>query len=70
MEVSSIMVRDVKTVSPQDNVKKIVNIMNRYGLGSLVVVEGDKPTGIITERDILKKVVSKNLLPEGIKRGK
>lgn len=66
MEVSSIMIRDVKTVSPRDNVKKIVGIMNRHRLGSLVVIENDKPTGIITERDILRKVVSKNLVPEDV----
>lgn len=66
MEVSSIMIKNVKAVSPRDNVKKVVDIMNRSKIGSVVVIEDHKPRGIITERDILEKVVSNDKLPSKV----
>ncbi len=51
------MSKKVRTVRPTDSVKKAVSIMNRYNIGS-VIVYGDKVEGIITERDVLKRVVA------------
>lgn len=57
MEVSSIMTKNVKTVNPSDQSKKAVDLMNRHHIGCVAVVEKDKLVGIITERDILKRLV-------------
>jgi CBS domain-containing protein len=38
--------------------------MNKFDIGSIVVVQGDRPVGIITERDILRRLVEPCLAPE------
>lgn len=63
MLVRDIMSRAVKTVRPSSTVKEAVEKMNKFGIGSVVVVEGDRPLGIITERDILRRVVEGGMEP-------
>lgn len=63
MKVSEIMIKKVKTVAPGDTVKTAVLVMNRYNIGSVVVVAAGKPIGIITERDILRRIVALNKQP-------
>jgi len=46
------------TVSPADTVSTIMDLMTRENVGSIVVVENDQPVGIITEKDVLQKVIS------------
>jgi len=43
--------------------------MNRFNIGSIVVVQGDRPVGIISERDILRRVVEPCLSPETLTAG-
>ena len=45
------------TVSPSDVVSTVVDMMIRENIGAIIVVDQDKPVGIITERDVLEKVV-------------
>jgi CBS domain-containing protein len=61
------MTTNVKTVRPYSNVKDVVRKMNKFGIGSVVVVEDDRPVGIITERDILRRIVEPFLDPGLIK---
>ena len=58
------MKRDIVVVSPDDSVKKAVDMMASKGIGCVISVEGNKPLGIITERDIVRKVVHKKRDPE------
>lgn len=58
------MVRDVKVVEPDSSVKEVVTAMNRFNIGSIIVVNDDEPVGVISERDILKRVVEPCLSPE------
>jgi CBS domain-containing protein len=46
--------RDVVTITGSDTVLDAVRILVERNIGSLVVVEGRRPTGIFTERDILR----------------
>ncbi|MFH0889816.1 MAG: amino acid permease [Candidatus Aenigmatarchaeota archaeon] len=64
-KVSSIMVTNVKTASPEHDTKKIAAVMKRHKLGSMIVVKNNRPVGIVTERDIMK-VVAKNKLPSRV----
>jgi CBS domain-containing protein len=59
MEVSSIM-RKVAVIEKDETIKQAIAIMSKRNLGSLVVVDGDKILGIITERDILKNLEKMN----------
>jgi CBS domain-containing protein len=62
--VRDIMSKDVKVVRPDSSVKEVVATMNKFDIGSIVVVQGNRPVGIITERDILRRIVQPCLAPE------
>jgi len=51
------MVRNVKTANLQDTVLKAAEIMNQHEIGCIIVTENEKPVGIVTERDLLKRVL-------------
>lgn len=57
MKVEAIMIRDVKTAKIDDVVLRAAEIMNKYEIGCIIVTEKEKPVGILTERDIMKRVV-------------
>ena len=62
--VRDIMSKDVKVVRPDSSVREVVATMNKFDIGSIVVVQGNRPVGIITERDILRRIVQPCLPPE------
>lgn len=66
--VSQIMSKNVIIVDASEKVLKALQIMAEKGIGGVVVVENGKPVGIITERDIAKKLVQdKNTLDKKVK---
>ena len=62
--VKDLMTRDVKTVDPDASVAEVAAAMNRFGVGSIVVVVGGEPVGVISESDVLRRVVEPCLSPE------
>jgi CBS domain-containing protein len=62
--VRDVMSRDVKVVRLDSSVKEVVATMNKFDIGSIVVMQGGRPVGIITERDILRRIVEPCLAPE------
>jgi len=62
--VRDIMSKDVKVVRSDSSVKEVVATMNKFNIGSILVVQGGRPVGIISERDILRRVVEPCLAPE------
>ncbi len=64
MNVSMVMTRNVRTVSPNDTVKSAARMMNRHKLGSVVVVKDHKLVGIVTERDVVDNIASKKGSPK------
>ena len=64
LKIENVMVVDVITVEAEATVREAVELMNRNEIGCLVVVdEEEKPVGIITERDLLKRVLAKRKDP-------
>ena len=53
--VEEIMSRTVRTVNSGGTVGRALQAMANYDIGSIVVVEGKKPVGIVTERDFARK---------------
>lgn len=45
---------DVVTITESQSVLEAVRLLVAENIGGLVVTEGEKPTGILTERDILR----------------
>ncbi|MFQ6073791.1 MAG: cyclic nucleotide-binding/CBS domain-containing protein [Candidatus Bathyarchaeia archaeon] len=70
MKLQDIMVKSVVTVGARANVKKAVELMNKHEIGCLIVVERGKAVGIVTERDILKRVIPRSEPPEKIRVSK
>lgn len=44
----------VRTIAPDRTIAEAVSQLVEHNIGSLVVVEGGRPVGIVTERDILR----------------
>ena len=67
LEVQNIMVPDVTTVELNTWVIDAVKIMNQQGIGCLVVTENGSPVGIVTERDLLIRVLAESKNPKKIR---
>ncbi|MEM0084100.1 MAG: CBS domain-containing protein [Candidatus Methanomethylicia archaeon] len=70
LRIIDIAVREVKTIEEEETVMKAADIMSQYNIGCLVVTKDGKPTGIITERDLLKRVIVPCLDPRTTKVSK
>ncbi len=57
------MTRRVRTVSPSATISEAAKLMKRYHIASLVVIEGERPVGIVTERDIAYKIMAEGKDP-------
>lgn len=64
--VRDIMTSDLISVKTTDQVIVAIELMTKNDIGSVVVTEDEKPVGILTERDILKKVCAKELSAKAI----
>ena len=67
LNVEDVMVDEVITIEADATVHEAVRIMNKHEIGCLVAVLKGKPVGIITERDMLKRVLAKSRDPEKVK---
>jgi len=64
LDVKEIMVEKVVSIRVDATVKEAVKIMNKYEIGCLIVAKKGEAIGIITERDVLKRIISKSKDPE------
>jgi len=61
MIVRDIMARNVKTVRTDDSALDAVRKMIKFSIGSVIVINAGRPVGIITERNILERIVAPRL---------
>ena len=59
--VKEIMTKKVVTITVDKTVFEAAELMNSKGIGCLLIVQGEVPVGIVTERDFVRRVVAKNL---------
>ncbi len=52
-KIRDIMTSQVQTVTTQDNVYEVAVLMKEHNIGAVPVVDGSRPIGIITDRDIV-----------------
>ena len=64
MTVGKACTRIVVTAHPHETVQEVAKRMAQYDVGTLVVVEAHKPVGIITDRDLVLRVMAKELRPQ------
>jgi CBS domain-containing protein len=65
--VKDVMVKPVITIDQEKTVKQAGELMKKTRKGCLIVTKKDKPVGIISDSDIIKKVVAKNTTPSKVK---
>lgn len=58
--VESIMRSPAVTAQFSDTVSSVVERMVSYDIGSVIIISGGAPVGIVTERDIVNKIVRMN----------
>jgi CBS domain-containing protein len=63
LKVEDIMIESVITVDADSTVMRAVRTMNKHEIGCLVVTRRGKAVGIVTERDLLKRVIGKSKNP-------
>ena len=61
IKVGDIMTRDFVSANPNDSIKKCAELMIKKRVGSLVILEGKKLRGMVTERDIIWAMTKKPL---------
>ncbi|MFQ5836779.1 MAG: cyclic nucleotide-binding/CBS domain-containing protein [Candidatus Bathyarchaeia archaeon] len=57
VKVAHVMVKQVIAANSDLTVREAVNLMNKFEIGCLIVLTNGKVNGIVTERDILKRVI-------------
>ncbi|MBS7615382.1 CBS domain-containing protein [Candidatus Bathyarchaeota archaeon] len=68
MLVKDVMTSHVVTVTSDEPVSKVAQLLAKHEIGCVIVrTADDKPIGIITETDIVKRVVAKDIKPSKIK---
>ncbi|MEM3129845.1 MAG: CBS domain-containing protein [Nitrososphaerota archaeon] len=61
MLVKEVMKKNVITIDAEKTIEEACKIMGEKHIGSLIVTINDEPRGIFTERDLVSKVISKNI---------
>jgi CBS domain-containing protein len=67
LKVEDVMVEGVITIDSYATVMKAVSLMNENEIGCLVVTRRGKAVGIVTERDLLTRVIVKSKNPKKTK---
>lgn len=67
LKASNVMVKEVVTIDENSSVKEAVDKMNKADIGSIIVARNGEPVGIITERDLLKRIIAQGKNAESTK---
>jgi len=65
--VKEVMVQEVIKIRADATVIEAVEIINKHEIGCLIVTKNGETIGIMTERDVLKRVIPKSKNPEKTK---
>ena len=67
-----VLVRDVMnspviSASSDNTIEDVASIMKEHTIGSIIIMENEKPLGIVTDWDIVSNAVAKDLKPSMLK---
>ena len=63
MKVQEIMTSDPACCRPETNLREVACLMAEHDCGEIPVVNGGKPVGVITDRDIVARAVAQGRNP-------
>ncbi|MGQ0669939.1 MAG: CBS domain-containing protein [Actinomycetota bacterium] len=58
MTVRDVMSRDLVTLAPTATLAEAATVMGGRGIGSVLILEGDRLSGIFTERDVVRALAA------------
>ena len=61
MKIKDVMTREVEIISPDKSICEAAKVMEQIDSGALLVNEGDRLVGVITDRDIAIRAVAEGL---------
>ena len=61
VQVKDIMVTKIISLEMGRNVREAAELMSRADIGSVLVYSDDRPVGIVTERDVVRKIVAEGI---------
>ncbi len=59
--VHQLMSKNVITLDYTNSAQDVAKVMSEKNIGTIIIVKDNEPIGIITERDLVKKICAKNL---------
>jgi signal-transduction protein with cAMP-binding, CBS, and nucleotidyltransferase domain len=63
-EIGGYMTTPVLSIDSQANIHELTQVMDEKNVGSLLVTKGSEYIGIVTERDLSRKVLRQKMDPE------
>jgi len=66
MMVRDVMTRNPRVVRRDTSVQEVVATMNKFDISSVIVVQEERPVGIITHKDIVSKIVQPRIPPDAV----
>jgi len=65
MLVKDVMSSPVITINEEAPANQVAELMDKHGFGCIIVLSKEgKPLGIITERDLVRRILAKNIKPD------
>lgn len=64
MNISEVMTKEVNVIDRNKSVQEAASIMRDNDIGSLPVAENDKLIGVLTDRDLTKKILAEGKSPD------
>ncbi|MGQ3051523.1 MAG: CBS domain-containing protein [Roseateles sp.] len=64
--IAEIMSTDVRTIQPQESLRRAAQCMQELDVGSLPVCDGERLLGMLTDRDITVRGVADGLNPDDV----
>lgn len=66
-KIKDIMTKNVIKADKESSIYDIAKLMEKNGIGCIIITDKDAPIGIITERDIITRCLAKELNPRETK---
>lgn len=64
--VRDAMTKDVKVVREDTNMEEVVATMLKFDISSIVVVQKERPIGLVTHEDVLSRIMQQDPLPSAL----
>jgi CBS domain-containing protein len=64
MALGTLFARKVITARPGESLAQVATVMEQHNVGAVVVVEQDRPVGIITDRDLALSTCIRGISPD------